>query len=56
MINNIKLANGSAVPDRQPVGAIAAGVDLVIIRWDDSVDDFRQFAATVPKTTGENLD
>ncbi|NBD34321.1 MAG: Rieske 2Fe-2S domain-containing protein [Cyanobacteria bacterium] len=37
MVNHVKVANWSKVPDRQPVGAIAEGVDLVIVRWDEQV-------------------
>ena len=37
MVNAIKIATWSEMPDRRPVGAIAEGVDLVIVRWDDSV-------------------
>lgn len=37
MVNKVNIATWSEVPDRQPVGAIAAGIDLVIVRWDDQV-------------------
>lgn len=37
MVNKIKIAVWNKIPDRQPVGAIAEGVDLVIVRWDDQV-------------------
>ncbi|NEQ48324.1 MAG: Rieske 2Fe-2S domain-containing protein [Leptolyngbya sp. SIOISBB] len=33
----IKIATWSKVPERQPVGAIAEGVDLVVVRWGDNV-------------------
>jgi methylamine---glutamate N-methyltransferase subunit C len=37
VVNKIKIAVWNEIPDRQPVGAIAEGVDLVIVRWDDQV-------------------
>jgi len=37
MVNQVKVANWSKVPDRQPVGAIVEGVNLVIVRWDEQV-------------------
>ena len=37
MVNKIKIAVWNEIPDRQPLGAISEGVDLVIVRWDDQV-------------------
>ena len=37
MVNKVKIATWSEIPDRQPVGAIVAGVDLVIVRWDKQI-------------------
>jgi methylamine---glutamate N-methyltransferase subunit C len=37
VVNKIKIAVWNEIPDRQPVGAISEGVDLVIVRWDDQV-------------------
>jgi methylamine---glutamate N-methyltransferase subunit C len=37
VVNKIKIAAWNEIPDRQPVGAIAEGVDLVMVRWDDQV-------------------
>ena len=36
-MNKLKIGTWSQIPDRQPMGAIAEGVDLVIVRWDDQV-------------------
>lgn len=36
-MNQIKIANWNEVPDRQPIGALVEGVDLVIVRRDDKV-------------------
>ena len=36
-MNKLKIGTWSQIPDRQPIGAIAEGVDLVIIRWDEQV-------------------
>ena len=32
----VKIATWSEVPDREPVGALVDGVDLVIVRFDDN--------------------
>jgi glutamate synthase domain-containing protein 2 len=37
MVRNVKIANWSEIPERQPIGTIVEGVDLVIVRWDDHV-------------------
>jgi len=37
MVNQVKVAIWSTLLDRQPVGAIVEGVDLVIVRWDEQV-------------------
>ncbi len=36
-MNKIKITNWDALADRQPLYALVAGVDLVIIRYDDQV-------------------
>jgi glutamate synthase domain-containing protein 2 len=37
MVNKVKIAIWSKISDRQPVGAIVEGVDLVMVRWDDQI-------------------
>ena len=37
MVNKIKIAAWNEIPDRQPIGVIVEGVDLVMVRWDDQV-------------------
>ncbi len=36
-MQKVKIADWSDVPQRQPIGALVEGVDLVIVRWDDNV-------------------
>ncbi|MBE9040329.1 Rieske 2Fe-2S domain-containing protein [Oscillatoriales cyanobacterium LEGE 11467] len=36
-MNKVKIAAWGEIPQRQPVGALVEGVDLVIVRWEDNV-------------------
>ncbi|NET33197.1 MAG: Rieske 2Fe-2S domain-containing protein [Cyanothece sp. SIO1E1] len=36
-MSKVKIATWSELPQRQPVGALVEGVDLVIVRWEDNV-------------------
>ena len=37
MVNKVKIATWSKIPERQPVGAIVEGVDLVMVRWGEQI-------------------
>ena len=36
-MNKVKIATWSELPQRQPIGALVEGVDLVIVRWEDHI-------------------
>ncbi|MDY6938458.1 MAG: glutamate synthase-related protein [Cyanobacteriota bacterium] len=36
-MNKVKIAPWDELPQRQPIGALVEGVDLVIVRWEDKV-------------------
>ncbi len=36
-MNNVKIADWSQIPDRQPIAALVEAVDLVIVRWDNNL-------------------
>ncbi len=36
-MNKVKIATWSDLPERQPVGSLVEGVDLVMVRWDEHI-------------------